>query len=121
MSGCIIGLALFARVLSWLFKNHHDISVAILAGVMLGSIRKIWPWQEVVSTRINSHGEEVPFIVKNIFPGSFGGSELLVVLLITAGVVIVFYLERFQLTKEQTSDIENKMFEKEHKKSLQNQ
>src|SRR5690606_38440276 len=38
--GCVVGLALFSRVLSWLFARHHDISVAILAGIMLGSSSK---------------------------------------------------------------------------------
>lgn len=46
MAGCILGVALFSRVLSWLFKKHHDISVAVIAGCMFGSLRKIWPWRE---------------------------------------------------------------------------
>ncbi len=121
MAGCVIGLALFSRVLSWLFKHHHDISVAILAGVMLGSIRKIWPWQEVVQTRINSHGEEVPFIVNNVLPSSFDLTFLSIMILMILGAGFVLYLDRYQLTKEQTGDIENKQFKKDYQKSLQNQ
>ena len=50
--GAAVGISLFARVLSWLFRTHHDISIAVLAGFMLGSVRKIWPWKEVIQTRI---------------------------------------------------------------------
>lgn len=121
MIGCVIGLSLFSRVLSWLFKHHHDISVAILAGVMLGSVRKIWPWKEVVMTRINSHGEVVPLVEKNILPSSFDFGVLFIVILSLVGAAIVLYLNKFELTKEQTGDIEDKDFKKGHTKALKNQ
>jgi len=66
--GTIVGLGLFVRVLSWLFKKHHDIVIAVLTGFMIGSLRKVWPWKEVISTRINSHGELVPLLERNILP-----------------------------------------------------
>ncbi|MFQ5451936.1 MAG: DUF368 domain-containing protein [Candidatus Paceibacterota bacterium] len=43
--GSIFGLALFSRVLSWLFRHHHDIIIAALTGLMFGSLRKVWPWR----------------------------------------------------------------------------
>lgn len=100
MVGCVIGLSLFSRVLSWLFKHHHDISVSILAGIMIGSIRKLWPWQEVVSTRVNSHGETVPLVVNNILPTSFDTTTIMVVVLAVIGASIVMYLEKFSNRKE---------------------
>lgn len=45
-AGALIGLATFSRFLSWLFKRHHDATVATLTGLMLGSLRKIWPWKD---------------------------------------------------------------------------
>lgn len=121
MAGCIIGLSLFSRVLSWLFKHHHDISVAILSGVMLGSVRKIWPWKEVVMTRINSHGEAVPFIERNILPSSIDINVVIIVLLGVLGAGLILYLNKYQLTKEQTKDFDEKKFHTEHKKSLKKQ
>lgn len=47
-AGCVLGIVLFSRLLTWLFKKHHDISVAIIAGFMLGSLRKIWPWKDAI-------------------------------------------------------------------------
>lgn len=106
--GAVFGLALFSRVLSWLFAKHHDISVAILAGFMLGSIRKIWPWQEVIQTRINSHGEEVPLVVNNILPQGFDTTVFLAIALMAIGAGIVLYLGKLDLIKEQKKDLDSK-------------
>jgi len=107
-AGCVVGIALFSRVLSWLFKNYHNISVAILAGFMLGSARKIWPWKEVVSTRINSHGVEVPLVENNILPQVVDASVVIAVVLALIAVFVVYYLDKMQMVKEQTSDIKVK-------------
>jgi len=121
MAGCAVGIAVFSRVLSWLFRTHHDISVAILAGFMLGSVRKIWPWKEVVSTRINSHGVEVPLIENNILPASIDIAVIFALFLAGFAIFIVYRLDKLHLVKEQTKDVESKDFEKEYKESLKNQ
>ena len=121
MAGCVLGIALFSRVLSWLFKRHHDISVAILAGFMLGSVRKIWPWKEVVQTRVNSHGVEVPLVENNILPAAFDMNVLFALMLAGIAVFIVYQLDKMYLVKEQTKDINDPRFEKEYKDSLKNQ
>lgn len=119
--GALVGLGLFARVLSWLFKNHHDISVVVLAGFMLGSIRKLWPWQEIVATRLNSHNEMVPVVVKNVLPQNFDFSFVAAVILAVIAGYIIFYLDKIQVVKEKVKDVESDKFEKHHKKALKNQ
>ena len=42
--GCVLGLALFSSALSWSLENHHDVVMAALTGLMLGSLRVLWPW-----------------------------------------------------------------------------
>jgi len=42
--GCIIGLALFSQVLHWALSEHYDTVMAVLIGLMLGSLRVLWPW-----------------------------------------------------------------------------
>jgi putative membrane protein len=42
--GCVVGLALFSTLLSWLLHHHHDRVMAVLIGLMLGSLRVLWPW-----------------------------------------------------------------------------
>lgn len=120
-AGCVLGLALFSRVLSWLFRKHHDLAIAILAGLMLGSVRKLWPWKETVLTRINSHGVEVPLVEENIMPPVLDGTVLFALLLAIVGAALVLLMDRAQLTREQTSDVESPEFKKEHREALQNQ
>jgi putative membrane protein len=44
-SGCIIGLLSFSRLLNWLLKHFHDATLALLTGVVVGALYRIWPWQ----------------------------------------------------------------------------
>lgn len=43
-AGALAGLALFARVLTSLLRHHRDVTVAALLGLMVGSLRALWPW-----------------------------------------------------------------------------
>lgn len=43
-AGCVIGLALFSQVLHWGLVHHERSLLAGLIGLMLGSLRILWPW-----------------------------------------------------------------------------
>ncbi|GHD76367.1 putative membrane protein [Salinibacterium amurskyense] len=43
--GAIVGLGLFVSGLQWLLKNRRRITLVIMTGLMLGSLRALWPWQ----------------------------------------------------------------------------
>lgn len=44
-AGAVVGLASFVRALEWLLENNHTIAMVGAAGLMLGSLRALWPWQ----------------------------------------------------------------------------
>jgi putative membrane protein len=44
--GMVVGILLFVRVVAWLLRKYHDVTIAVLLGLMIGSIRKIWPWKQ---------------------------------------------------------------------------
>lgn len=44
--GAVIGLALFSTLLDRLLRDHHDTVMAVLVGMMAGSLRVLWPWPE---------------------------------------------------------------------------
>ena len=44
--GMITGLALFVKLLQFLLENHHHITLVVLTGLMAGSLRALWPWQD---------------------------------------------------------------------------
>lgn len=92
--GAAVGITSFARVLGWVFRRYHDLTVAALTGLMLGSLRKVWPWKETVSTFLNRHGREVPLEQVNVLPGAFDGTVVAAIGLAALGFVLVLALER---------------------------
>lgn len=44
VSGCAVGLLAFSRVLSWLLRDHHQLSYGFITGMLLGSVSALWPW-----------------------------------------------------------------------------
>lgn len=95
-AGCLLGLTTFSRILSWTFKNYESPTLALLTGFMLGSLNKLWPWRNVISTRINSKGETVPFLEESVLPAAYDGNPYIVGVLITMllGFLSVFIIER---------------------------
>ncbi len=56
--GAVIGLLSIARLLSRLFRSHHDATVALLTGFMAGSLNALWPWQ-VNADQVSASGVRV--------------------------------------------------------------
>lgn len=44
-AGAFLGLASFVKLLHWLLHHHHTTVMLVMAGLMLGSLRALWPWQ----------------------------------------------------------------------------
>lgn len=42
--GAATGLLAFSTLLAWLLRRAHDIVLAVLIGLMVGSARVLWPW-----------------------------------------------------------------------------
>lgn len=100
MVGCLTGLLSFSRLLSWILKHYHNITVAILAGFMLGSLNKVWPWKECLSYRIDSHGEQICAFDKSILPTTYlekTGNDpqvLQAILMAALGIIMVVLIEK---------------------------
>jgi len=43
-AGAVLGLALFSTLLEWLLERYHDELLGSLIGLMIGSLRVLWPW-----------------------------------------------------------------------------
>ncbi|MFA7116482.1 MAG: DUF368 domain-containing protein [Bacteroidales bacterium] len=65
--GAIIGLVLFAHLLSWLLKRYYNQTICFLSGIMLGSLLKVWPWQKILPSGI----EGIPGPSRPITPSTF--------------------------------------------------
>jgi len=44
--GAVVGLGAFSTLISWLLENRKRVTLTIMTGLMLGSLRALWPWQE---------------------------------------------------------------------------
>jgi len=92
-AGALVGLISFAQILGWLLKRYHDLTMAILIGLMLGSLRKIWPWKETVTTFIDSHGKEIPSLQSNIIPSSFTSEVVCALFFMLIGILVIWGLD----------------------------
>jgi len=43
--GAILGLASFVSLLQWLLANKLKMTMVVMTGLMIGSLRALWPWQ----------------------------------------------------------------------------
>ena len=93
-AGAIVGLMAFSRVLNWFFRHYHDLTIALLTGLMLGSLRKIWPWKETLDTMVNRHGKVVPLVQVNKLPEVWSGEAIGALVLALLGLGLVLILER---------------------------
>jgi len=67
-AGCAIGIVTFAKLLDYLFKHFKDQTLSLLIGFMMGSLVKLWPWQNVTSYQLKSDGTQIPLIQNPISP-----------------------------------------------------
>ncbi len=102
MTGAVLGLLTFSRLLKWLFSRYKNYTLAILIGFIIGSLNKIWPWKETISWRTNSKGVEVPFNTTSVSPMSFDGDSqlLMAALLAIIGFALILLLEQLAVKKE---------------------
>jgi putative membrane protein len=92
-AGCFVGLMGFSRVLNALLNRYYNLTIAFLTGLMAGSLPRIWPWKEVVESRI-IRGKEHIIQVRNILPDGIDGDFFLAVGLAVVGFGLVIWLER---------------------------
>ncbi len=45
-AGAAIGLASFVQLLNYLLRVHRRTTLLVMTGLMVGSLRALWPWQE---------------------------------------------------------------------------
>ena len=93
IAGVLVGLLSFVRVIGWLLRRYYDLTMAILIGLMLGSLRRIWPWKETLTTFFDSHGKEMPALQTNILPPSLNSEVGLAVLFMFFGFLVVFSMD----------------------------
>lgn len=86
--GCAVGISIFSRVLGWLLDRYHDAMVAGLTGLLVGSLIRIWPYQQIETRMIR---EKLRIVSSDAFwPPALEGS---IIGLIVFGIVLVLGVE----------------------------
>jgi putative membrane protein len=101
LSGCVVGLLSFVKLLNWLLDRFYQPVLSVLMGFVAGSLAMVWPWKHVVSTYTSSSGVEKPLVQRNIMPFEYelltGQPAQLIgcIALVVVAVIVVLVLERF--------------------------
>jgi putative membrane protein len=99
-AGAIIGIISFSHFLSWLLKRYNFLTITFLAGIMFGSLNKIWPWKQVMESTTDSHGKIIPLVEKNILPNTYSeitnSSSLFLyaIAIMLTGFLIIFVMDK---------------------------
>jgi putative membrane protein len=93
------GLLCFSRLLHWLLRHYHALTMALLTGFLAGSLLVVWPWKRPLSWVMGSDGEPRPVQEVPVSPGAFaelGADPYLLpcLLLMVGGFLLVWWLER---------------------------
>ncbi len=90
--GCAVGILIFIRILNWLLNRYHDQTLVVLAGMVLGSLRKVWPWKETLKVTVSSKGKIIPIEQINQLPAEFSPEVVLAVILFVLGLLLAWNL-----------------------------
>lgn len=96
-AGACVGITTFSRLLSFALSHVRNLTLAVLSGFMLGSLNKVWPWKETLSTYTDSHGVVKPLIERNVLPNA---SVAEAVILMLVGFLMVYGLEKLSARKQ---------------------
>lgn len=72
-SGAAVGLMLFSRLLSWLMHRYVSRTLAFLAGVLLGSLKIVWPWK-LPAAEVAGAGDKLAPLLSNTSPATYASA-----------------------------------------------
>jgi putative membrane protein len=100
IAGGILGLIITARFVATLLSEYYNATVGLFAGLMIGSLNKIWPWRQVFEYATTIEGKRIPAFDKSILPWRYleitGKDPQLfyAILMMASGVLMVVLIEK---------------------------
>jgi putative membrane protein len=91
VAGCLIGLISFSKVLRVLLTSAESATMAVLCGIMIGSLRRVWPFQQELAAA-GSGMKHRP--TESILPPHWDGHVTICLLLAVAAFAAVLVLHR---------------------------
>jgi putative membrane protein len=90
--GCITGLVLFTRFLSWMIRHYYRQSLLVIKGILLASLWVLWPYQERVYVMV--HGKDRLTGMTPVLPQSLDATLLGSLGLAVAGIIVVLVIHK---------------------------
>jgi putative membrane protein len=98
--GCLAGLWLASRFMYRILTVHYSVTIALLAGLTVGALNKLWPWRKVLEYVTNGQGEQIPAFDESVLPWRYmalTGKDPQVfqaIVMMALGVFIVVLIEK---------------------------
>ena len=103
--GIIFGIKFFTKFLTFILENYRRYTMSFLIGLMIGSLNKIWPWQNIT----NKNNSIIDHQMIPVFPQNYNGGDPEMnkaIVFLFLGFISIFILEKIK------SFIENSDFAK---------
>ncbi len=104
-TGAGISLVLFSRVLRWLLRHYHAVTMALLCGFMFGALPKLWPFQRDLTPEI---AEIKSKRFQPVWPEAFDGRAAAALAIAIAMVVLVLLIDRMGHAKRVSKSPSNR-------------
>ena len=92
--GAILGILGFSHAFSWRLKQAYNGTIMFLAGLMLGSLVKVWPWKIALESGVD----------RPVLPGRFAGEPhvagAIIWALVGAALIVVIELAAKAVKKQ---------------------
>ena len=93
--GIILGIYFFTKLLTFLLDNYRNYVMSFLIGLMIGSLNKIWPWQNTINeSNLIENNQMVP-----VLPHHYSGDDpelSKAITFIFLGFTLIFILEKIK-------------------------
>lgn len=95
VAGIVTGLLTFSRILRWFLHHYPSQSMALLLGLMLGAVHKIWPWQTVTQSKLQG---KTRLFYSAVWPSDYPNDPkwLATTVAVICGMGILLALEYFK-------------------------
>jgi putative membrane protein len=103
-AGCISGLLGFSGLISKVYNKFPYTITALLAGFMLGTLNKVWPWKITLKVIEKKEGVFIPIVQQNVLPSKLENPQLWpCIAFALCGALIMFLIHFFFLKNPKTN------------------
>ncbi len=97
--GSVVGLVTFSHILNYILKHYKNITLATIAGFIIGSLGVVWPWKNTIYKTnsegvfiLDSTGKQIIANYERFFP-EFNTQTYIAIAYIALGILLVLGLE----------------------------